>query len=156
MNPDGQPATYRFELGVYNGAATRYGVVFSGPAGAGTTPLEEQLTLTGLQPATTYAYRILAASGYGTATGETMTFTTAGLPAVVFAPNVLAQLAIPNIAFPKAITTTTTKALTNAQKLAKALKACKKKPKGAKRAACQKQARKKYPKSKQANHRKKR
>jgi hypothetical protein len=155
VNPDGQPATYRFELGVYNGAATRYGVVFSGPAGAGTTPLEEQLTLTGLQPGTTYAYRILAASGYGTATGETMTFTTAGLPAVVFAPNVLAQLAIPNIAFPAAVATqSTTKALTNAQKLAKALTACKKRSRK-QRAACEKQARKKYPKSKQANHRKK-
>jgi hypothetical protein len=49
---------------------------------------------------------------------------------------------------------TTTKALTNAQKLAKALTACKKKSKK-QRAACQKQARKKYPKSKQANNRKK-
>jgi hypothetical protein len=37
-----------------------------------------------------------------------------------------------------------TKALTRAQKLARALKACKKKPKGAKRASCEKQARKKY------------
>ena len=36
------------------------------------------------------------------------------------------------------------KALTRAQKLAKALKACHKKPKGAKRKACERQARKKY------------
>jgi hypothetical protein len=37
-----------------------------------------------------------------------------------------------------------TKTLTRAQKLALALKACKKKPKGAKRKACERQARKKY------------
>ena len=37
-----------------------------------------------------------------------------------------------------------TKALTRTQKLARALKACKKKPKGAKRTSCEKRARKKY------------
>jgi hypothetical protein len=36
------------------------------------------------------------------------------------------------------------KSLTRAQKLARALKACKKKPKGHKRAVCEKQARKRY------------
>ena len=39
------------------------------------------------------------------------------------------------------------KALTHAQKLAKALKACKKKAKGAKRTACERQAHAKYGKS---------
>jgi hypothetical protein len=100
VNPDGLPATYTFELGVYNSAGTQYGVVFSGPAGASTIPVAESLALTGLQPGTTYAYRIVVKSGYGTATGETVTFTTAGLPSALVLPSVLAQLAVPNIAFP--------------------------------------------------------
>jgi hypothetical protein len=155
VDPDGVPASYAFELGVYVGASTQYGIVFSGPAGASSIPVEKTLSLTGLQPGTTYAYRIEIESGYGTAQGETATFTTAGLPSVLVVPSVLAQLAVPPIAFPPATTTTTTKALTNAQKLAKALKACKKDKSKKQRAACQKQARKKYPKSKQANNRKK-
>ena len=100
VDPDGQPATYAFELGVYNGAATRYGVVFSGPAGAGTASVSEALGLSGLQPATTYAYRVKVASGYGTATGAAVLFTTAGLPAVLVSPIPLVQLAIPSISFP--------------------------------------------------------
>jgi NHL repeat len=153
VNPDGQPATYTFELGVYEGPQTQYGIVFTGPAGTGTAPIPESLGLTGLQPGTTYAYRIKVASGYGTQTGEPVLFTTQGLPAVLASPTPLLMLAIPNIAFPKAVTTATTKALTNAQKLSKALVACKKKSKS-KRSACQKQARKQYAKSKQANNKK--
>ena len=70
VNPDGQAATYSFELGVYDGAATQYGIVFSGPAGAGPTPVEETFGLTGLQPGTTYAFRIVLHSGYGDADGR--------------------------------------------------------------------------------------
>jgi hypothetical protein len=108
VNPDGLSATYAFELGVYNGAATQYGIVFSGPAGAGTVPVEETLTLTGLQPATTYAYRIKISNGYGTTTSTTTTFTTTGLPSVLPEPPVLAQLPVPNIHFPKTNITKTT------------------------------------------------
>lgn len=100
VNPDGQPATYAFELGVYEGAGTQYGVVFSGPAGTGTTPLAQSLGLTGLQPGTTYAYRITVKSGYGTATGETVLFTTTGLPSILEVPSPLPLLAMPSIAFP--------------------------------------------------------
>jgi hypothetical protein len=155
VDPDGPPATYTFELGIYNGANTQFGIVFSGLAGASVRPVEETLDLSGLQPGTTYAYRIKVASGYGTAMGATATFTTTGLPEVLVVQTALAQLPVPSIVFPAAVTSkSTTKALTNAQKLAKALTACKKKAKK-QRAACQKQARKKYPKSKQANNRKK-
>jgi hypothetical protein len=143
VDPDGAPATYSFELGVYNGGATQYGVVFSGPAGASTAPVEESLALTGLQPGTTYAYRIVVKSGYGTAFGATVTFTTAGLPEVLVVPTVLGQLPVPNIAFPKEPAKVTPKKLTRAQQLARALKACAKKPKS-KRAACKRSARKKY------------
>ena len=149
VNPDGQPATYAFELGVYNGAATQYGVVFSGPAGASAVPVEETLALTGLQPGVTYAYRIKVASGYGEATGQTMTFPTAGLPEVLPVATPLAMLAVPNIAFPKEPAKVTSKKLTRAQQLARALKACAKQPKS-KRAACKRSARKKYVVSKKA------
>jgi hypothetical protein len=101
VNPDGQAATYSFQLGVDNGAGTQYGVVFSGPAGAGSTPLAESLGLSGLQPGTTYAYRIAIRTGDGTLVeGEPATFTTAGLPAVLFAPTPLPMLAVPPYAFP--------------------------------------------------------
>jgi hypothetical protein len=143
VNPDGQPATYAFEMGIYNGEATQYGVVFSGPASASAVPLEESLALTGLQPGTTYAYRIVVKSGYGTAFGATVTFTTAGLPEVLVVHAVLAQLPVPNIAFPKEAAKVTPKKLTRTQQLTRALKACAKKAKS-KRAACRRAAQKKY------------
>lgn len=106
VHPDGVPTSYAFELGVYSGAGTQYAVVFSGAAGSSTGPVEEALQLTGLQPGTTYAYRITVSSGYiGNSShslqGATMTFTTGGLPSVLTPLPVLAQLPIPNIAFPK-------------------------------------------------------
>jgi hypothetical protein len=105
VNSDGQPATYAFELGVYRGTGTQYGVVFSGPVGASVVPVQESLALTGLQPGTTYAYRVEVSSGYGTAYGEAVTFTTAGLPEVLLVPAPLEQLPIPAIAFPTPVTT---------------------------------------------------
>ncbi|HEY3830594.1 MAG TPA: hypothetical protein VGL57_15495 [Solirubrobacteraceae bacterium] len=103
VNPDGQPATYTFELGVYAGAATQYGIVLSGSAGAGSVPVAEGQGLSGLQPGTEYAYRIAVASGYGTATGETVLFTTEGVPAVLVSPPTLALLTVPGISFPKPV-----------------------------------------------------
>jgi hypothetical protein len=105
VNPDGLPATYAFELGVYEGAGTQYGVVFSGAAGAGGTAVPESLVLSGLQPGSTYAYRITVSSGYinnasHTLTGAPVTFTTAGVASVLALPEVLVQLPTPSIAFP--------------------------------------------------------
>jgi hypothetical protein len=105
VDPDGQPATYAFELGAYEGAATQYVVVFSGAAGAGTVPVEERLALTDLQPGTTYAYRIAISSGYipsesHTLHGETSTFTTTGLPSLLAVPSSLSMLATPPYTFP--------------------------------------------------------
>jgi hypothetical protein len=71
-------------------------------------------------------------------------FITAGLPTVLFAPTPLAQLPVPNIAFPAETKPLPSKKLTRAQLLARALKACKKDKKKSKRAACIKQARKSY------------
>lgn len=108
-NPSGQQATYAFELGVYNGADTRYGVVSSGPAGAGSTPVQEELALTGLQPGTMYSYRIVVKSGYGTAEGAPVMFTTVGLPEVLVSPASLPLLAVPAFAFPAPVVAPATK-----------------------------------------------
>jgi NHL repeat len=150
VNPDGVPAGYAFELGVYNGAGTQYTIVYSAEAGSGNAPVEESLPVTGLQPGTTYAYRIDVSSGYianeaHALQGAPVTFTTGGVPTVLASPASLATLAVPAIAFPKEEkgSGTTVKTLTNKQKLAKALAACHKQ-KGKKRASCIKGARKKY------------
>ncbi|HEY3828774.1 MAG TPA: hypothetical protein VGL57_06210 [Solirubrobacteraceae bacterium] len=100
VNPDGQPATYVFELGVYAGAGTAYGVVHSGPVSAQSSPVAESEALAGLQPGTTYAYRLTIRSGYGEVSGAVATFTTEGLPAVLASPPVLGLLPTPSIAFP--------------------------------------------------------
>ena len=105
VNPDGLPVTYTVELGVYEGAGTQYGVVFSGSAGSGAVPVEVSLGLTGLQPGTTYAYLFKIAGQSAASFG---TFTTQGLPSVLPAPSSPAMLAVPNIAFPVAVGATKT------------------------------------------------
>ena len=108
IEPDGAPVTYSFELGVYEGAAnTRTGSSPPRASNRAAAPVEVSLALTGLQPGTTYAYRIAISSGYidnetHTLEGQPLTFTTGGLPAVLQAPTELAQLPTPGIAFPVA------------------------------------------------------
>jgi hypothetical protein len=91
--------------------------VSSGTVEAGSGPVEVSLALSGLQPGTTYAYRIAITSGYidneaHTLQGRPETFVTSGLPAVLQAPDELAQLGTPNIAIPPAVNTTTKKKTT--------------------------------------------
>jgi hypothetical protein len=105
VEPNGQPATYTFELGINNGPSTQYGTVFSGPVTAQNTPLQETLELTGLQPGTTYSYRITLASGYiqnqtHTTQAASLAFTTAGLPEALHRPIPPQMLATPPIPFP--------------------------------------------------------
>jgi hypothetical protein len=147
VNPDGQAAAYQFELGVYRGAATEFGVVFSGSAGVGNVSVLEGLVLTGLQPGTQYAFRITAHSGDGStqgssATGSIVIFTTIGESEAITVPSVLPLLPIPGIEFPSP--SKAAKPLTEAQKLTSALKSCKKKPRK-RRPACERNARKRYP-----------
>jgi phosphodiesterase/alkaline phosphatase D-like protein len=142
IEPQGSPAVYGFEIetipGGYEPAAGL------GSLGTGATSTTVTYNATGLQPNTTYHYRITVTTTEGTTQGQENTFTTGALPNQ---PTALPFLAIPAIGFPAQTTSTTGKAtpktLTRAQKLAKALKACKHKTKN-KRAACEKQARKKY------------
>ena len=117
VDPDGQAATYQFELGLYNGENTHFGVVLTADAGTGVVPSEERLALAGLQPGTTYAYRIAISSGHATSPGEpttftygaTVTFTTAGIPEALSLPAVLSLVPVPAIAFPTTVIATTTK-----------------------------------------------
>ena len=155
LNPAGLETTYEFQYGTssaYGSSTTPQS------AGSGTTVEREGATLTGLAPGTTYHYRLVATDSAGTAYGADQTFTTyaAVIPANPLAATVGAgELAVPatptliptpTLALAKeagASLTTKPKSLTKAQKLAKALKACKKQSKG-KRTACEKQARKRY------------
>jgi hypothetical protein len=98
-----------------------------------------------LQPGTTYYYRATASNADGVSYGAVKAFTTASYPAP---PTLTSPPLLPVHISPAPGKTggggTPPKAPTKAQKLAKALKACQKKPK-AKRATCQRQAHKKYP-----------
>jgi hypothetical protein len=113
IDPDGQTATYAFELGIYEGAVTSFGTVASGPAGAGSSPVTESLALSGLQPGTTYAFRISVKSGYtpgGRAlSGPTVLFTTQGLQALLSLPAAPALIAVPHVSFPPAASAAGTK-----------------------------------------------
>ena len=100
VDPQSFAGTYAFELGVYQGAETVYGIIATGDVPAVAVVVGESDVITGLQPGTTYAYRIVIHGAHGEAVGAPVTFTTAGLPAVLAAPGSPAMLAIPSIAFP--------------------------------------------------------
>jgi hypothetical protein len=140
-----------------NGLQTNYGFEIGTEAGdygpatglgnlGGATTQTVTMSLGELQPGTTYHYRLDANNSDGNSYGTDQTFTTPGFPTLVNVPSAPPLIATPTIAFPTGPPANTgkaqTKKLTNAQKLAAALKACAKKPK--KRAGCQEQARKKY------------
>jgi hypothetical protein len=141
VNPDGKPASYAFELGVYNPAGIQYGIVQSGSAGEGTSAMGEEMQLSGLQPGTSYAYRIKIESTYGTSYGDPVVFTTQGASEVLPIPVTLAFLPVPSTAFPKQATVRT---LTRAQKLKVALSVCKRKHNHKRRTGCEREARKRY------------
>ena len=104
--PEGQASAYAVELGVYAGAETQYGVVFSGSVPTGLTPLSVSEALSGLQAGSIYAYRFKTSDQPTATTG---TFTTEGLPAILAPPTPLAQLPTPNITFPTAASGPTSK-----------------------------------------------
>jgi hypothetical protein len=117
------------------------------------------INLESLSPGTTYYYKLIAVNPDGESTPGEGSFTT--LPPPPSSSNTTIPstplLTIPNNTFPKEEKESggkTTK-LTNAQKLKKALKACKKESKS-KRATCEKQAHAKYgPKPKKKTKKKK-
>jgi hypothetical protein len=101
-----------------------------------------------LQSGTTYFYRTVATNAEGTAYGAEQSFTTGSFPAAFTPSAAPAFIPYTSIAALDAREAqegkkTLPKPLTKTQKLAAALKACKKKPKK-QRAGCKRQARKKY------------
>lgn len=159
--PQGAATTYQFEYGT----STAYGASAPAPQGdAGSSTEGQQVTVSvaGLQPDTTYHYRLVATNSGGEGEGEADTFTTnatgapspvplpqgfsltgvapAGPTALVY-PNLTGFVPIPQ---PKTTAPLTPKPLTRAQKLVKALKACHKDKRRSTRLACEKSAHKKY------------
>ena len=143
INANGLATEYEIQLGV-SGVYTPVAVQ---SAGEEATPQTSSYALSGLAPGTAYELRIVAWNEAGEATSAVQSFTTAPSSAPSFVQPVTPVLvAFTPAASPAAEATvpmSKTKSLTNAQKLAKALKACKQKAKG-KRAGCERQARKKY------------
>jgi DNA-binding beta-propeller fold protein YncE len=155
--PQGVDALYHFEYGT----TMAYGSNTPMPDGDAGSALNTQYVtagIAGLAPGTSYHYRLVASSSGGTTYGWDQTLTTfPPVPAASTGPASMSSggqsapiIAFPNLSGfapmppPPAKTTITPKALTKAQKLTKALKACKKAKSKSKRTACEKQARKKY------------
>ncbi len=75
VNPHGSETTYRFEYGT----STSYGAsapVSGASAGAGASAVKASQAITGLQPGTTYHYRLVATNANGTTYGADRTFAT--------------------------------------------------------------------------------
>jgi phosphodiesterase/alkaline phosphatase D-like protein len=80
VNPQGTSTTYFFEYGLTStySAATK-----ARPAGHGTRAVGASSSIAGLTAGTTYHYRLVATSRFGTSTGADRTFTTTGHPPAV-------------------------------------------------------------------------
>jgi len=77
VDPRGQETNYVFQYGTSRGYGTQTPL---SPAGNGTTTIKVSQPVTGLQPFTTYHYRIVATSPGGATKGSDRTFTTPKLP----------------------------------------------------------------------------
>jgi hypothetical protein len=77
VNPNGVVTSYDFQYGTTRAYGTQSP---QAPAGNGTISIKLSQTVTGLQPATTYHYRIVATSSAGTTDGQDRTFTTPSVP----------------------------------------------------------------------------
>jgi hypothetical protein len=140
--PNGQATSFVWEVGT----SASYGTSVYGSAGEGEAE-SLSLQLSSLLPATTYHYRLVASNRSGTVYGADQTFTTladTSLAALV------APASPPLVPFVSESVTPSGEVLafkakpTNAQLLAKALKACRKEA-ARKRAVCERTARKRYP-----------
>ena len=141
LDPNGGTTSYVFQYGM----SAAYGAsVGEASAGSGGEPQGVAAGLSSLAPGTAYHYRLVATNAAGTTYGADQTFSTPASAVSVFGPPVANTFALSTTTKP-----TTPKPLTRAQKLAKALKACKKDKSKPKRAKCAKEARRKYgPKAK--------
>jgi hypothetical protein len=146
VNTQGLSTVTQFEFGTsaYSGEMTPATVTSS----SGTTIAIAAVFAGDLQPGATYYYRALASNQDGTTYGTEQSFMTGSFPAALApsaAPALLPYISIAELDAREVQEgkKTPPKPLTKAQKLAKALKACTKKPKK-QRAGCKRQARMKY------------
>jgi hypothetical protein len=87
VNPHAQPTTYVFQYGRRRGYGAQTPLA---PAGSGDSSITVSQTLAGLQPLSTYHYRILATSPGGATAGNDRTFATGPVPlslAIAGVPN---------------------------------------------------------------------
>jgi plastocyanin len=83
INPEGQATTYFFKYG----KTTSYGQTTTvGEAGSGSSAVSKQASVSALEPATSYHFRIVAINESGTSEGSDQTFTTFGPPAATTSP----------------------------------------------------------------------
>ena len=82
VDPEGLPTTYELELG----PTTDYETSIFGQAGSEVSLVAITLAVGGLQPATTYHYRIVAFNAAGVGYGEDEIFTTVGFPMGIVQP----------------------------------------------------------------------
>ncbi len=149
VTTNGLQTNYGFEIGTepnnnYDGGG--WGPITGLGAIGGAQTEAVHVTLGELQPGTTYYYRITATNADGTEKGQPAVFTTPGFPSLLSTPSSPPLIVYTSPGFPKeeaGTMGTTTKRLTNEEKLAAALKACKRERKS-KRARCMKQARAKH------------
>ncbi len=147
VDTQGLSTISQFEFGVvpYGGEMTPATVTSS----SGTAIAIAASFVDDLQPGTTYYYRVVASNQDGASYGAEQSFTTATFPAALAPSAALALLPYTPISVLDAReakegkTTTPTPLLTRARKLAKALRACGKKPRG-QRPGCKRQALQKY------------
>ncbi len=135
IDPGGLRTAYELDLGT----STAYGTPFPGEAGEGSEPVIVTFNLSGLQPGTTYHYRLLAGNSGETELGPDRSFTTAAGAAVE--PPVLTGPAAPAFVGFTAPAFPTTGPKT---KLARALEACRKLRSKRNRATCEKRAHRRY------------
>jgi hypothetical protein len=142
VSTNGLQTNYGFEIGTEPG---NYGPAMGLGSIGGALTNAVSVTLNELQPGTTYYYRVTATNADGTVQGQPVSFTTPGFPTLVLTPASPPLIPYISPGFPKEEkgSGTTTKTLTNQEKLKKALKACMKKPKK-QRAGCKKQAHKQF------------
>jgi hypothetical protein len=149
LDPRGLPTRYELKLGAAPGPLQAQ--AFGNIAGGGVVALT--LNLGSLSPGTLYSYSLIATNLSGTAEPPPEgAFTTAagtGASSPLVQPPTPPLLATPTTVFPRESPTSggvlgaRSKALTKAQRLANALKACRKKPKNS-RKGCELKARRRY------------
>jgi hypothetical protein len=76
VNPNNRSTTYHFEWGLDTNYGTRVPAEFDAVAGSGGKPVAVSASISGLQPNTTYHFRIVAQSSGGTTLGPDTTLTT--------------------------------------------------------------------------------